>query len=343
MAMIDGTSGNDTLLGTILDDELRGLGGDDLLRGRAGDDRLNGGSGFDLMVGRAGGDVYFVDSELDRIREFAGEGIDSVNSSVSFRLQRGIENLRLTGTAESGRGNDLDNRIIADQDNADRVANVLNGGEGADFMSGGWGSDTYFVDNPGDTIEEDGSDIDTVRTTVSYTLAGSAFGEFVENMVLIRSDAIDGTGNGFNNRIVGNDANNVIKGELGRDALIGGAGDDSLYGGGANDRLFGGVGNDGFYFEELSSFADRIVDFSSTDDAVFLDRAVFTQIEEGALDPESFVIGTEAQDANDRVIYDPDSGWVRYDPDGSGGQTFNVFLTLPPGTVIEHTDFVGYG
>ena len=338
MATIDGTSGNDTLLGTILDDELRGLGGND---------RLIGGSGFDLMVGRAGADFYLVDSELDRIREFAGEGVDSVMSSVSFRLQRGVENLRLIGTAVSGRGNDLDNRIIAGQDNADRVANVLNGGEGADFMSGGLGNDTYFVDNIGDTIREFPialDDIDTVRTTISYTLPGTfGGGVFVENMVLIGSDAIDGTGNDASNRIVGNGADNVIKGELGRDVLIGGAGDDSLHGGGANDRLFGGVGNDGFNFEQLSAFGDRIVDFSSTDDSVFLDRAAFTQIGDGVLDPESFVIGTEAQDANDRIIYDPESGWVRYDPDGTGEQTFHGFLTFPPGTVIDQTDFVGYG
>ncbi|WKV85247.1 hypothetical protein LJJ44_04060 [Pseudomonas sp. B24_DOA] len=43
MAVINGTNGADTLVGTSGDDEINGLGGNDILVGSAGADKLNGG------------------------------------------------------------------------------------------------------------------------------------------------------------------------------------------------------------------------------------------------------------------------------------------------------------
>ena len=47
MAIIRGTSKNDTLRGTPHNDTLKGLAGNDSLFGNKGDDKLFGGSGFD--------------------------------------------------------------------------------------------------------------------------------------------------------------------------------------------------------------------------------------------------------------------------------------------------------
>src|SRR5205814_668488 len=44
---------------------------------------------------------------------------------------------------------------------------------------------------------------------------------------LTGTDAIDGTGNGFDNIITGNSASNVLDGGLGADAMAGGAADDT--------------------------------------------------------------------------------------------------------------------
>ncbi|MCS7032867.1 MAG: hypothetical protein NZ561_02605 [Phycisphaerae bacterium] len=50
LAVFNGGTGNDTLLGTRRSDTLRGDGGDDLLIGRRGDDRLQGGAGANEII-----------------------------------------------------------------------------------------------------------------------------------------------------------------------------------------------------------------------------------------------------------------------------------------------------
>jgi trimeric autotransporter adhesin len=78
--------------------------------------------------------------------------------------------------------------------------------------------------------EVEGEEIDTVRSTVSYTLGAN-----LENLTLTGSAAIDGTGNALNNVITGNSASNQLTGLAGNDSLNGGAGDDTLIGGAGDD------------------------------------------------------------------------------------------------------------
>jgi len=64
VAAINGTSGNDTLNGTIAPDIISGLGGNDFLLGGAGNDALNGGRNRDTLQGGEGDD--FLSGDLDR-------------------------------------------------------------------------------------------------------------------------------------------------------------------------------------------------------------------------------------------------------------------------------------
>ena len=61
-----------------------------------------------------------------------------------------------------------------------------------------------------------------VYASATHTLADGYF-----NLVLIGTDAIDGTGNALNNQITGNAAANQLAGLAGNDTLSGGAGDDT--------------------------------------------------------------------------------------------------------------------
>lgn len=84
---------------------------------------------------------------------------------------------------------------------------------------------------------------DTVNSSVSYTL-----GAHIENLNLIGSLAIDGSGNELNNTLVGNAAANSLYGNAGDDSVVGGGGIDQLFGGAGNDTLIGAgslYGNDG--------------------------------------------------------------------------------------------------
>ncbi|WP_301103425.1 putative Ig domain-containing protein [Propionivibrio sp.] len=101
--------------------------------------------------------------------------------------------------------------------------NRLDGGAGADLMRGGWGRDTYVVDNVGDVIEDDSVyGLDTVEASISYVLGGR-----LENLVLTGSEALSGTGNASNNTLDGsrNAAANLLAGGQGNDEYIVGFGD----------------------------------------------------------------------------------------------------------------------
>ena len=213
--------------GNTLDNVLIGNSGANTLTGGAGNDTLDGGSGNDTMIGGTGDDLYVVGATGDVVTENAGEGNDTIQSSVTYTASANVENLILTGTsAINATGNALDNSLTGNSAN-----NTLNGGAGADLMTGGAGNDTYVVDAAGDVVVElAGEGVDTVQSGVSYTLGAN-----VENLTLTGTSAINGTGNALNNVIVGNSANNT---------LVGGEGNDTLDGGTGSDTMVGGLGDD---------------------------------------------------------------------------------------------------
>ena len=261
--ILNGTSEEDVIDGGAGNDRLNGGGGSDTLIGGAGNDTLDGGAGGDSMRGGTGNDTYVVNSAGDTVTELAGEGTDTVQSSVSFALGDNVENLTLTGTAKiDGTGNTLANTLTGNA--ADNVLDggagndrlnagggsdtllggagndTLNGGAGDDSMRGGTGNDTYVVDSAGDTVVElAGEGTDTVQSSVSFALGAN-----VENLTLTGAAKIDGAGNDLNNTLTGNAADNVLDGGAGNDRLNGGSGNDTLLGGAGNDRLDGGAGDD---------------------------------------------------------------------------------------------------
>ena len=211
-----GLGGDDQLYGNGGDDILDGGDGNDTLHGGDGNDVLDGGAGVDMMIGGTSNDTYYVDNPSDVVTELAGEGTDTVHTTVSYALTANVEILIADSNAGLAlTGNTLDNLIIGGDGN-DRI----NGGRGADHMQGGAGNDTYMVDNIGDVIT-DTSGVDTVITRIDYTL-----GSDIENLRAGADSGLILTGNGLANRIVGGGGNDTLTGGLGKDTLTGGGGDD---------------------------------------------------------------------------------------------------------------------
>jgi Ca2+-binding RTX toxin-like protein len=207
------------------------------LTGNALANRLDGGLGADEMAGGAGDDTYIVDNIGDNVIELAGEGNDTVLSSVSITLANNVENATLTGLANLDvAGNSLANVLIGNAGN-----NSLDGGLGADNMAGGAGDDKYIVDNVGDVVTELANQgNDKVWSSISYTLTDN-----VEQLTLTGA-ALNATGNTLNNLLFGNAQGNRLDGGNGADEMSGGAGDDTYVVDNAGDKVIelAGEGND---------------------------------------------------------------------------------------------------
>ncbi|RZJ27271.1 MAG: calcium-binding protein, partial [Brevundimonas sp.] len=240
---LDGGQGDDVLWGGDGNDTLIGGAGIDALNGGAGADILNGGSGDDVLTGGLGDDRYVVDSSGDQIIELAGQGVDTVETSLSiWTLANGLENLVYAGTgAFTGIGNTANN--------------IITGGVGDDTFIAGLGNDTF----------NGGAGIDTV----DYSAVGAAVvvklnGSVTQNDGQGGADALSGIerviGTAFDDLLVGDGIGNTLIGGAGRDTLLGLAGDDVLVGGeGVANTLQGGSGNDRYV---VSVAGDSVIELA---------------------------------------------------------------------------------
>ncbi|MFO5474227.1 MAG: lectin-like protein, partial [Dolichospermum sp.] len=231
--------------GNVAHNVITGNSGNNTLNGGAGNDTLDGGAGTDTLIGGLGSDTYIVDDTNDIITEKSSVGIDAIQSSVTYTIAPNVENLTLRGTAAiNGTGNAVSNVITGNSGN-----NTLNGGAGNDTLDGGAGNDNliggvgddiYIVDSVTDIVTElTSGGTDTIQSTsVTLTLATN-----VENLTLIGTAAIEGTGNAVSNVLTGNGADNT---------LDGGAGNDTLNGGEGVDDLIGGLGDDIYFVDDSS-------------------------------------------------------------------------------------------
>ncbi|MCF8000013.1 MAG: hypothetical protein K9L25_13345 [Methylovulum sp.] len=285
-------------------DVLVGTNGDDRIFGLTMKDDLSGGAGDDELWGGYDNDVLFGEAGNDKL--YGEQNNDYL---------------------DGGAGNDS-----------------LDGSLGLDTLIGGAGNDTYYLSyDVVDVVDDQGlaTDIDTV--IMPYQLSKYTLPKGIEKgTIAAGTQASSLTGNGSNNTLTGNDGKNTLNGAVGRDSLFGGVGDDVLNGGSGNDMLTGDTGKDNFVFNAaLKSNVDKITDFKPVDDTIKLENQIFTKLTvTGVLNASQFVNGTAALDPNDYVIYNPATGAVTYDSDGSGiGQGVQI-VQLGVNLALTNADFV---
>jgi Ca2+-binding RTX toxin-like protein len=252
---LSGGNGDDTLIGGT---------GEDYLYGEAGDDILNGELGSNYLEGGVGNDTYIVNSIDDVVLELLNEGVDIIQSSISYILGGNIEDLTLVGTASNGTGNFLDNKIkgnTADNDLSGGLGNDgIEGGDGADTIHGGSGDDAkrssftlggltggLFGGNGDDVIHgDDGRDYlsGDDGNDILYGGDGDDADFYINGSDSPNPAGLFG-GNG-SDVIYGNNGRDYLSGGENNDILEGGSGDDTLDGGTGEDSLVGGAGDD-FY------------------------------------------------------------------------------------------------
>lgn len=193
VAALDGTGGNDILIGTPNFDLINGLGGNDVLQGRGGDDILSGGNGNDTIGGQDGADSLVGGNGSDILA--GGDDSDTVEGSV------GNDELSGGGGIDfliGGENNDfISGDSGDDQLNGNNGRDSLFGGNGSDFLEGNSGGDRLFGDNGSDFLSGDAGN-DTLRGGLG------------------RDNLFGGSGN------------DVLQGDSGNDFLTGGSGADQF-------------------------------------------------------------------------------------------------------------------
>ena len=259
---IRGGKGNDSLVGNLGDDTLRGGDGDDFLVGdesdidatAGGNDRLLGGTGNDLLSGGLGDDYLSGQAGMDSLFGDAGDDL-LIGGTGDDSLLGGEGHDRLFG----GAGDDF---LVGDAGN-----DILIGQTGNDSFLGGEGNDKLFGGHHDDTLFGD-EGVDWLNGGAGNDLLGGGDG----NDVL--------TGFHGNDSLVGGEGNDRLRAGAGDDALVGGPGNDTLQGAGGNDSLNGSEGDDAFYGNagadifvfSLANGHDTIRDFSDGEDLIDLTR-----------------------------------------------------------------------
>jgi Ca2+-binding RTX toxin-like protein len=324
------------------DDAFAGSGAAEIVYAGDGDDSLGGGGGADQLYAGLGDDVAF-----------GGDGMDTLGGDVgNDSLDGGADDDTLFGRAGDdtllGGGGDDD---LTGHGGADS----LEGGDGDDSLNGDGGNDLLFAGLGDDTLRGgDGADLlgGDVGNDVLEGGAGrdTLLGRAGDDALLGGEGDDTLTGHGGDDRLgggagrddlAGSEGADTLNGAADSDTIDGGAGDDRVAGGEGQDMLTGGEGRDRFVFDAAlkSKAADVITDYSTADDRFVLDASIFVNTNIGPLARDAFVLGTRAEDLEDRIIYDATSGSLWFDLDGSGRGKKALFATVDPDTAIDHREF----
>jgi len=178
-----------------------------------------------------------VDHAKDQVLERAGDGMDTVEATVSWRLGSNLENVVLLGDANlSATGN--------------RLNNLLVGNTGKNVLRGGAGFDTASYEFAGTSVH-----VDLKKSSLQDTGGGG-------RDKLIGIEHLRGSP--FDDVLLGNGKTNTLEGSIGNDELNGGR---------DHDVLVGGAGADAFVFScKGQRDGDTIADFSPGEDKFCIDQ-----------------------------------------------------------------------
>ncbi|TAE31547.1 MAG: hypothetical protein EAZ92_02620 [Candidatus Kapaibacterium sp.] len=292
-AGIIGTTGNDTLNGTLNSDSIDGDAGDDVIDGRGGSDTIIGGAGNNRITcsgptcrvtAGAGNDIISVTGHGSTVN--AGDGNNRVTSNSSGTLASSItagtgnDTITATGgqqTVDAGAG---DNNIIFsangavtttggnDTINVNGATVTVDAGAGTNLITFSAGTTTVV------SSLTTGAGVDTLNITGTHLSANAGDGNDIINITstLAVANHIATIAGG-----VGDDSINaslstrgvILNGDAGNDTFLGGRGNDAITAGAAadtgNHSITGGVGQDTITLATVVGGVDVINYIATTD------------------------------------------------------------------------------
>jgi Ca2+-binding RTX toxin-like protein len=335
-----GGHGNDTIVGDGQNNYLGGSLGADMIYGGVGNDTVVGDDGVDHLWGGAGADHHEGGAGIDYARyddanygnlmiRLGDEWLNTGAAAGDFYV--GIEGLVGGAGNDSVYGNSGNDYLFGSGGNDliyGRIGNdFLSGDAGGDNLWGGSGADAHYGGDGLDYARYDDAD----RGNLTLRLDNAALNA--------GAGAVGDTYTGIEG-LVGGAGADVIIGNASVNYLFGQGGADYIDGLGGSDYLNGGAGADRFRFSTAlsGSNVDHVADFQHLVDDILLLQSVFAGIGP-TLTADEFRIGM-AQDANDRILYNPGTGQIYYDSNANVAGGMMLFATVTAGTVLTFDDFI---
>ena len=277
---VDGTSGNDYIVGD---------GDDELIKGFAGADSLFGGGGSDVVYGHNGNDLLHGDGGDDFIH--GGNGDDFMYGGTGDDFLTGGAGAD-TFAFNSDWGTD---EIAFKEADGDVLYVGLPSGETATLFDvqeigdSGFGVQLWFREDDGTVSSIRVKDYDIGDVDSAWFRSDSSV-----DLSLLNFNLLDGT-NGADT-VFGTSSDDFMHGKDGDDSLDAGSGDDVLNGDAGDDTLDGGHGHDTYHVDqgadtiEISDSGGTIqnevvVGWGSTDEItwgdVIQDMHIFSLAESG--------------------------------------------------------------
>ena len=306
-----GTSGDDTITCTRLNETIEGLSGNDTMDGAGGDDtfKFHGGSTgtLDEIQGGTGTDTILCtytsgdnDVPLPATFDLATNSIEVINcpyaedeiadySALNNTWDFTGISIAATTTINGAGGDDI---ITGSADD-----NIIEGAVGNDTMDGAGGDDT-FVFNGGSTGTLDniqgGTGTDTILCTntggnsdvpmpQTFSLAGNSIeaidcqyaGDELQDETAGLANTWDFTGITMTGDFLidGQNEDDIITGSADNNIIEGGIGNDTIEGGAGNDSLYGESGDDQFSYDGNTLGDDIVIDGGTGTDTIKCTKA----------------------------------------------------------------------
>ncbi|WP_306422108.1 hypothetical protein [Nostoc sp. CHAB 5715] len=372
--LITGTPDADILIGTSNNNIIEGKAGNDKLTGNGGRDKFifSPGDGIDTIIDFGGvgidsnpsaAEIAEVDTsnpsaaEITEVDTFPSAAVIAEVDTLDFtrlgltaknlQLNQNGNNLELTFEDTSNTKIILENFLLENlnnlpaSDTSPAIGNIL------------------FDNQRGIVDSFDIFDANSTQTELFNPNTVTFLNDLNNNITGFKDSDDVINGQGGDDIIHGNSGNDLLRGGTGNDTLIGGAGNDTLVGGAGNDVLIGGEGVDRFLYntdaafnsadvglDSISGFYGGFFAATTQSDKIVLDKATFNTITSvagiGFSNESDFEITSSAGTSTAKIVYDPVSGQLFYNENGStaGFGSGGLFVTLTGAPILKASDFI---
>ena len=309
------------------------------LTGTGGDDFLHSDAQAHHMDGLAGTDMADYAQSTAGITAFLGNaGLNAGDAAGDTYVN--MENLGGSGYADILGGDGSNNKI-----EGNTGSDWLFGLDGSDYLLGGDGNDVIEGGSAADAIDGgNGNDAASYRNATSGLVVdvadrslntGDAAGDLLVNIENL-------WGSDYNDTLRGDDAvGGQLYGFAGNDILDGRGGNDVFYGGTGADTIATGSGaDDVFFLRYETEGGDTISDFTHGVDHITVSRYWFgfggiagPAAALTSADADFITPGLPATSTKPTFFWNPGTGLLEFDPDGTGVAAKITLATLTGATL----------